>query len=435
MNDSSIIKIDNKSISLWRHGKLIDVSPQIAVLTVDEAFVSHAVSVDAMRKSQKMCRDYWSNLSEEPLSHSVQGFRHRADLVYQHLNDIKERVGDLTDIIFAVPSHLSTAQLSLLLGISNALSLVTKGFVDINIAALANAATPGNYSVLDIQLNQTVLLDINVTDKVTAVSSKIIPNIGSKNIYHSCARYISDSFIRQTRFDPLHDSSSEQRLLENLPRWVDELSFNQELHCSLKNKGDIIRAIVPSDKLKAIISQNLNTLSNLIAPERTLAFARDSKIFANATALFNDSQNIPNDAAINGIKENISLITEANNAEFITELCASSKPSMRLTINPSIQIIDPASATHITDGERAVRLSHNPVSLDKNGFLVEAHAQECVTALIENDFAILRSNRIKLAVNGMTVVDSCQIKGGDEIIISNGPGSFTAITVINDDAS
>ena len=433
MKHLSIIKISNDHINVWRDGSVIDTSPQVAVLTADDVFVSHEVNVKAASASRKISHDYWSCLSENPLNYVVPGVRHRADLVYKHLENISERVGDLSDVIYAVPSNFSTYQLSLLLGINNALNLSVKGFVDANVGALASAATSGAYSVVDIQLSQTVIADIDVTDKVTAINSTIIPHIGRKNIFHACARYIANQFVYQTRFDPLHNSATEQHLLENLPKWVDELSFNKELSCGLNNHGESVQAVVSSSELKAIVTQNLNTLSKFVTPKRTLAFRKDSKIFANATSLFPEHQNIPDDATTDGIKENFTLIAAGNNKEFITQLNASSQPSMRLTINHLVGATDSESATHITDGKQALRLSEKSISFDKNGFLSTPSTYPSVTAYIKNGSATVRSNKIKLSVNGMTVVDNCLLKGGDEIRIRDRTEPFVAITVINND--
>ena len=48
MSEISIIKIDTDTISVWRNGRLIDTSPQVAVLTVDGGFISHEVSAKTM---------------------------------------------------------------------------------------------------------------------------------------------------------------------------------------------------------------------------------------------------------------------------------------------------------------------------------------------------------------------------------------------------
>jgi hypothetical protein len=435
MNEISIIIIDTDTISVWRKEHLIDTSPQVAVLTADKGFVSHEVSVRVMAESQRIYQDYWTCINEDPLSYLISGFRHKADMVYKHLKDISERIGDLVDVIYAVPSHMTSYQLSLLLGINNALNISVQGFIDSNVAALANAAAPGAYTILDIQPNRTVMSDLDVADKVTCRGSELVPNIGSNNIYHACARLIANSFVRQTRFDPLHDALCEQYLMDAVPRWIDESAFNKHLYCSLEYRDEVMRAVVPSSAIKKIIRQNLNPLEDRLQVGRTIAFSRDSKIFINSSGLFTEHQNIPDTAVLKGVCDNINSIIEGENSEFITELKSSSKPSMQLTINPVALEIDPESATHITDGKRAVSLSQSPIYIDATGFVLHQQQSRNVTASVENGYATIYSNKIKISVNGMTVVDSCTLKGGDQIHIENRAEPFTAITVINRDAS
>ena len=108
MSEISIIKIDTDTISVWRNGRLIDTSPQVAVLTVDGGFISHEVSAKTMAGSQKIYQDYWTCLNEDTLSYVVSGIRHKADMVYIHLKNISERIGDLVDVVYTVPSHLTS---------------------------------------------------------------------------------------------------------------------------------------------------------------------------------------------------------------------------------------------------------------------------------------------------------------------------------------
>ena len=435
MSEISIIKIDTDTISVWRNGRLIDTSPQVAVLTVDGGFISHEVSAKTMAGSQKIYQDYWTCLNEDTLSYVVSGIRHKADMVYIHLKNISERIGDLVDVVYTVPSHLTSDQLSLLLGISNALNLSVRGFIDANVAALSNAAAPGSYTVLDIQPNQTVITDLDVADQVTRRHSELVPNIGSNNIYHACARHIANSFVRQTRFDPLHDSLCEQHMMDALPRWIDESAFNKDLYCSLEYNDEVIRAVVASSHIKKIIVQNLSPLESRLKVGRTVAFMRDSKIFINSSGLFSEHQNIPVNAVLDGVCDNIDSIIEGENAEFISELKSSSKPSMQLTINPVAFEIDPESATHITDGKQAIALSQTPIGLDTNGFVLRPNQVPNVDVRLENGYATIYSNKVKISVNGMTVVDNCNLKGGDQIHIDNKVEPFTAITVISSDAS
>ncbi len=42
-------------------------------------------------------------------------------------------------------------------------------------------------------------------------------------IQQTLAQFIAENFVRKTRFDPLHEAGSEQRLIDQLPTWLSEL--------------------------------------------------------------------------------------------------------------------------------------------------------------------------------------------------------------------
>jgi hypothetical protein len=53
------------------------------------------------------------------------------------------------------------------------------------------------------------------------------------DIQQTLMQFIAETFIRKTRFDPLHDASTEQRLVDRLPAWLGELREQEQITLSM----------------------------------------------------------------------------------------------------------------------------------------------------------------------------------------------------------
>ena len=173
------------------------------MLSESGMLVSHEVTVDKVDSSHAIYRHYWCELGEEPLSCPAENFRHNGDLVYRHLEGIVSRIGMPAQAIISVPSYYNERQLSLLLGICNALQLPVRAFVDSHVAALAFTGAPGDYLLVDIKKDEGSVCQITVSDNVTRGKVERIKNVGNgKNIcqlyQHHCKKVLRANEVRSS---------------------------------------------------------------------------------------------------------------------------------------------------------------------------------------------------------------------------------------------
>jgi hypothetical protein len=121
--------------------------------------------------------------------------------------------------IVAVPASFDGAALSRVLAIARAVALPVRAFVDS--AALTVAALglpPGATLVLELGLHHLAATRVDV-DAVEARrrSARLRTRGGLVALQESWLQLVSEAMVLKTRFDPLHDAATEQRLYDQLP--------------------------------------------------------------------------------------------------------------------------------------------------------------------------------------------------------------------------
>lgn len=194
---------------------------------------------------------YWQNLSLEGLSQAElaqsQGLRHSADLVHQQLLSLAQQLEIPTEkgsceLHLAVPSYYSQEQLSLLLGVLQqtpfkAISLIDYALAQMHHVSIEHLLAQGQHWHISVQQHQTLLTQFTVAnDQLVRSQVDVIPQLSWQALLDTWARAITDAFIQQTRFDPLHSGLTEQTLHNMLPQWLQEAETESELNLELNGK-------------------------------------------------------------------------------------------------------------------------------------------------------------------------------------------------------
>ena len=123
----------------------------------------------------------------------------------------------------AVPARASAQGLSAMLAIARNLSLPVDGFVDSAVASVAALALERSAIVLEVGMHHAAATYIDrdgaqVRRRRTVMSERG----GLMSFYQGWLELVSTSMVKQTRFDPLHDAATEQRLFDSLAGWARE---------------------------------------------------------------------------------------------------------------------------------------------------------------------------------------------------------------------
>jgi hypothetical protein len=224
------IELNDASIAVARPGGLLIAEPGCAIETGDGIAFGDA----ARRSSRLRPRDandrYWSDLSVASLAKPLGRAKNSADLAHAQLLQLWNRFAEATDeVLLVVPGSFDREQLGLLLGIAQACEMPVVGLVDAAVAA-CHCPYPGWDSIhVEAQLHGFALTRIGHVqragvDEAVAEGFETVSTAGVARLHERWARRIAAAFVAQTRFDPLSDGKTEQRLFDALPGWLEAFS-------------------------------------------------------------------------------------------------------------------------------------------------------------------------------------------------------------------
>jgi hypothetical protein len=275
---------------------------------------------------QNSFNQYWLNLNQAPLSNPSKLVRHNADLAYAQLQQLYQNSNRPAEVLFAVPATITNEQLSLLLGLAQALPFNAVGLVDSAVATVSQQTVTENTLFVDLQLHQLVCTQLSVGDNVNRDCVEVFNDVGLKHLMDSSAHFIADQFIKQFRFDPFHTAQSEQQLYNKLSGWVTQLHNNPQTLAQLSTEKGNFQLSLQRDELIAhsytrlqsaitSIEQLTDRYPNIIISHRLAQLPGLESIFKTS---FSSSSNLD---TLQGCLTNLELLRcETNSLSFITRL-------------------------------------------------------------------------------------------------------------------
>jgi hypothetical protein len=204
---------------------------------------------------QQINNRYWQQCEQSAIPANGAGMRHAADLVWQHLNQLRQQK-NLTDLVLVVPSHYRESNLQLLLGIAKACQLEIKGLLNKAVLALQNELqADGEFWHFDVQLHQTVCSRIRrATGLVSLVEVEILSDVGIYLMQEALLKGLQNNFIRNDRFDPLHDAATEQQLFDQLPNIAMQLADTGKASVGLEHQSRLHNTTLDAKEWQALLA-------------------------------------------------------------------------------------------------------------------------------------------------------------------------------------
>jgi hypothetical protein len=231
-----------------------------------------AVGVDAEGSARlnprRLHSRFWQDLGTTPLGRPFPGYLRTADLAHAHLKAVWDADGgNAGEVIVAVPGTYSDDQLALFLGIARELAIPVRGLVDLAVAAAADRELPSSVLHLDLHLHRAVLTQLEHGDELVRKAVRTEPRVGLLALRDTWARVIAQTFVRVTRFDPLHDAKTEQELYAQLADHLDALAEKDSTEVRISPGGrqhiiEIVRtrvveaAISAYDSLVSLVNEH-----------------------------------------------------------------------------------------------------------------------------------------------------------------------------------
>jgi hypothetical protein len=202
---------------------------------------------------------FWHGLGLEALPWSAQGIATVADLAHAHLAATLApalRDDANAELLLAVPPGYTREQLGLAVGIANECGVVARGLVDAGLAAVSTVSPSACMLHVDLQLHQAsaTLIELARSDGMLRRSRyELLPGVGQQALRQALATTVAGTFVRDTRFDPLHQAATEQQLHDALPVWLQALAAGDETEAALEFGDTSYRIRLTRAQLEAAV--------------------------------------------------------------------------------------------------------------------------------------------------------------------------------------
>jgi hypothetical protein len=432
----AIIELNDIEIRTAHGTEIIGRHPGYAFLNADNIETGIAAWEIARTNPRQTTNRYWSQLTQDSLNISSRLARHNADLAYTQLMSIYENAGKPDEVIFTVPGSYSRDELSLLLGIVEACPFTAIGLVDTAVADSVTIPEPGQYSHLDIYLHYSLVTSLDITDQVSRNSVTVIDNVGISDIYDTCAETISDLYIDQTRFDPLHHAETEQNLYNQIPQLLLELRKAEEISLEIPYDGKHYQVKISPDSILNKLNKHYEKIYREVSGSDCSLVADRLDILPGFTDKLDTIVTLDEYSVFEGCMLNLDKIRSSGpELSFITALPATKSAQKHVTkkraepVAPLYKHAGKAVPTHILMGNQAYPLGTKPLYIGANNNVKDKKLEtsHCSVTPLNGTVSVHPESDLSIYVNGNKINKAEPVRSGDTITI---PGCDTTIKFI-----
>jgi len=219
-------------------GAVFGPSPAVAIVEAGRLRFGEEALGGCRLLPRQAASDFWARLDREPVGPLFPVDLRSADLVHGHLETLWAKARARTsEVLLAVGGGYDERQLGLLVGITQALGIPVSGVVDSAVAA-ASAGFPGE-RLLHVELGQRRAVVTEIQQGASLVRERVasIDRWGADEVVDAEVHGAAEMFVKQARFDPLHDATTEQALFDRLPGWLAALERVEQLAVALPVAG------------------------------------------------------------------------------------------------------------------------------------------------------------------------------------------------------
>lgn len=255
--------------------------PGVALLQDDATFTGDDAARRLRLTPLLAHSNFWRGLSTQPLTRPSRLIGTAADLAFAQAQALLgQHRGD--SVLLAVPAGYQREQLGLLLGIISETGVTVAGMVDAALAACALEPAPARVLHLDLELHQALLTVLEYaggeTPGLKRSRYEIALQQGVAGIQQSCLKFIASEFVRQTRFDPLHEAGSEQRLVNLLPGWLAQFQTEPQVELTMQFNDRPMQAEISREQLIGAVDAHYTQLLQLVQGARVAGLPIDLRV-------------------------------------------------------------------------------------------------------------------------------------------------------------
>ena len=249
------IELDDRAVSLARDGRVLSSAPS-AIWDGSTGDLPGANAWGALRRQPTATS---TRHLDSLLSQAVPTERTVALVAAEwvrRLEDDPPRPGE--SVWIATPARASTQGLSAILAIARARSLPIDGFVDVAVVSAAAFGLERSAIVLEIGLHHAAATYLDRDGaQVRRRRTVVTRRAGLLSFYQGWLELVSTTLVKRTRFDPLHNAVTEQKLFDSLAGWAAEAAARGTVNAVLTHGADRFEVALTRDQfVQAAQSQN-----------------------------------------------------------------------------------------------------------------------------------------------------------------------------------
>ncbi|MBL8201260.1 MAG: FHA domain-containing protein [Chromatiales bacterium] len=203
---------------------------------------------------------HWRDFSSRPLPRPLGGFQSTADLVAAQLRRLWARHGaGRSGVLYALPPGWTGGQRDDLLALSAALGMPVLAVADAAVAASRHEQPGRELLHLEAGLHNLTLSRIRQSGTAAlgelAGDRESFAALGIEPLLRLSMETLARRFVECSRFDPLHDSATEQALFDQLPGWLGRLARDAEVRVELTARSGTFGAVIQSADFRARLAR------------------------------------------------------------------------------------------------------------------------------------------------------------------------------------
>lgn len=203
---------------------------------------------------------HWQDFAIQPLARPLPGFQSNADLVAAQLRRLWSRFGTgRSGVLYATPPGWTDDQRRELVALSASLGMPVLGLADAAVAASRHAHPGRELLHLEAGLHSLARSRIRQGDGAAlgdhAGDRELFPTLGIEPLLRLSMDILARRFVECSRFDPLHDSASEQALFDQMPGWLARLARDAEVKVELATRSGTFGAVLQSAEFRGRIAR------------------------------------------------------------------------------------------------------------------------------------------------------------------------------------
>ncbi|HKS55883.1 MAG TPA: FHA domain-containing protein [Steroidobacteraceae bacterium] len=440
-------------------GEVLSEAPGFAVLDDDRTRTGSEAAERVRLKPLLAHTTFWRALSTEQLTRPSRLARTTADIAFAQAEAV---LGPYKgeSVLLAVPAGYSREQLGLLLGVINESGVAVAGLVDAALAACSLEPAPARLLHLDLELHQAILtvLEYSGGERPGLKRSRyeIALRNGVLDIQQTLMQFIAETFIRKTRFDPLHDANTEQRLVDQLPAWLGQLREQEQITVSMQFGDRPLEIEIERAQLIAAVERHYVELLRLVQGARVAGMQIELRLSARVAAfpgLFERLGTLrdcairvlPHGAAAVGTLRNEVTIARPDSLALVYHLPIARAAGGEASAAQPDATPAPLRPTHLLFQSRAWRISEHPLvigwSVDTGRSLVLPSASPGLSrshcTVVRRNGAVMIEDHSTYGsyVNEERVAGRTALTVGDRLRLGSPGVTLELIQLVNDDGA